>query len=105
MHDDERRRNERREIAHTVHIVTGLGAALKCRMADVSETGARIAVSDPKAAPQEFLIELDKGLMRWCRVMWRSQHEIGIKFIHAPHSLETKKAKAPTAKKTKAAPE
>lgn len=103
MNKGEKRRNTRRTILHTVHLVTGLGPPLKCRMEDVSKSGARIAVSDPKMAPQEFLILLNKGLLRWCEVMWRSEHEIGIKFIRTPHSLTIKKVKASREKKAKAA--
>jgi hypothetical protein len=105
MDKDEKRQNARRAISHTVHLVTGLGPPLKCRMEDVSKSGARIAVSDPRMAPQKFLILLNKGLLRWCEVMWRSEHEIGIKFIRTPHSLKTRKAKASRAKKANSASE
>jgi hypothetical protein len=61
---------------------------LECKMLDVSKFGARIRVSDPRSTPQEFLILLDRGLTRWCQVMWRSDTEIGIKFVEPPKSLK-----------------
>lgn len=70
-------------------MATGLSPPLKCQMLDVSEFGARIRVGDPKAAPQEFLILLDKGLARWCQVVWRSDIEIGIKFVEPPETVKS----------------
>jgi hypothetical protein len=90
----EKRQNVRRKIAHDVFMETGLGPPLKCSMLDVSEFGARIKAEVPSAAPQEFLIHLHDGLTRWCRVMWRSDTEIGIKFIQPPQSLKAKSAAA-----------
>jgi hypothetical protein len=94
MDKDDKRQSARRAIAHTVYMATGLGPPLKCRMKDVSEFGARITVSDPRSAPQEFLILLNDDLLRWCQVMWRPENEIGIKFVQTPRSLTKKKAKA-----------
>ena len=87
MDNNDLRRNVRRSISRIVHIATGNGPPVECRMSDVSETGARIAVAFPQSAPQEFLILLHLDLPRWCRVIWRSEHEIGIHFIDAPKSL------------------
>ncbi len=58
-------------------------------MSDVSESGARMSFVYPEAAPQEFLLLLSVDLLRWCRVMWRSQREIGVAFIDPPKSLTT----------------
>jgi hypothetical protein len=90
----EKRQSERRSIERVVHMSTGLGPPLKCSMKDLSEFGARIEIGDPKASPQEFEIVLKLGLTRWCRVMWRSEDEIGIKFIPAPPSLNMIRRKA-----------
>jgi hypothetical protein len=87
MSDRDRRHHARRAVRHLAHIATGLGLPLECQVNDVSETGARIAASFPKAAPQEFLLLLKVDLLRWCRVIWRSDHEIGVEFVEPPHSL------------------
>jgi hypothetical protein len=69
---------------------TGLGPSLECELKDISQTGGRLGFNDPKCAPQEFLIRLNDGVVRWCQVMWRSKTEIGIRFIKTPKSFETK---------------
>ena len=91
MEKTDKRQNARRAITHMVFMATGVGPPLKCQMLDVSELGARIRVGDPKTAPQEFMIILDKGLARWCQVRWRSDTEIGIKFVEPPKSLKANK--------------
>ena len=90
MEETEKRQTARRAITHTIFVATGLGPPLKCQMLDVSEYGARLRMGDPRTAPQEFLVLLDKGLTRWCQVMWRSDSEVGIKFVEPPQSLKTK---------------
>ena len=87
MADSDHRQRQRRPIGHVAHLATGLGPPLKCSMIDISETGARIAVDDPKMSPQEFLLLINKDLARWCQVVWRSEHELGLTFIHPPKSL------------------
>ena len=91
MSDEDRRQHVRRAITRTVHMATGLGPPLKCSIKDVSEAGARMVVFDPRASPQEFLLLLNAGLSRWCRVTWRSDEEIGIQFIPPPVSFKTQK--------------
>lgn len=87
METVEKRQKPRRPISRIAHIATGLGPPLQCQMSDVSEAGARIAVLYPKSAPQEFLLLLSTDLLRWCRVIWRSEQEIGVSFIDPPKSL------------------
>ena len=86
----DKRGTPRREIARTVHMGTGLGPSLECELKDISQTGARLTFIDPNCAPQEFLVRLNDGVLRWCQVMWRSQTEIGIRFIKTPKSFGTK---------------
>lgn len=93
MDKSDKRGAQRLPIDHTVFMATGAGVPLKCRMTDISLTGARITLSDPKMAPQEFLILFDNGLTRWCQVIWRSKSEIGTKFVSPPKSLKKRPAK------------
>ena len=86
----DKRGRPRREIARKVHMGTGLGPSLECELRDISQTGARLVFNDPNCAPQEFLIRLNDGVLRWCQVMWRSKTEIGIRFIKTPKSFLTK---------------
>jgi hypothetical protein len=85
----EKRQTTRRPITHAVFMATGLGPPLKCQMLDVSELGARLRVGDPKAAPDMFLLILDRGLARWCQVAWRSDIEIGIQFVEPPETVKS----------------
>ena len=84
----EKRQSERRPITRTIYLATGVSAPLQCQMLDVSQTGARIRVGDPRTAPQEFLVQIGVGLTRWCQVIWRSDTELGIKFVEPPASLK-----------------
>ncbi len=87
MDNPEKRQSTRRPIVHSIFMATGVCPPVKCQMLDVSESGTRIRVGDPRLAPQEFLILLGKGLTRWCQVVWRSETEIGVKFIEPPESV------------------
>lgn len=87
---NDKRGSPRREVSRIVQMGTGLGPSLECELKDLSETGARLKFHDPKCAPQEFLIRLESGLLKWCQVIWRSKAEIGVKFIKTPKSFEIK---------------
>jgi hypothetical protein len=89
MDDNDKRRDPRRPISRVAHIATGLGPPLECHMSDISGSGTRIEVDYPKSTPQEFLLLLNNDLLRWCRVVWRSDTEVGITFIDPPKSLTT----------------
>ncbi len=87
---NDQRGSPRREITRTVHMGTGLSPSIECELKDVSQTGGRLRFIDPNCAPQEFLIRLNDGVMRWCQVMWRSKTEIGVRFIKTPKSFGMK---------------
>jgi hypothetical protein len=87
---NDKRESPRAKITRTVYMGTGLGPSLACELKDLSATGARLRFNDPKCAPQEFLIRLDQGVLRWCQVVWRSKAEIGIRFIRTPRSFAAK---------------
>lgn len=87
MDSTDRRHRARRVINHIAHVATGLGPPLECHVSNVSETGARIVAEYPHVAPQEFLLMLNMDLHRWCRVVWRSEREIGVMFITTPQSV------------------
>jgi hypothetical protein len=101
MDINDKRQKARQAITHIVYMATGLGPPLKCEMKDVSELGARIVVSDARSSPQEFLVLLKDDLVQWCQVMWRSEREMGIKFVRPPKSLRAKKAKEKAKTKAK----
>lgn len=55
-----------------------------CRITDVSDTGARLLVSD-MAVPDHFMLYLptERRERRPCRVVWRLGYEIGAEFNDA----------------------
>jgi len=56
---------------------------LECRIEDMSDTGARIAIpSSIKALPQEFTLWLDKNgkVQRECEIVWRNAGYVGARF-------------------------
>jgi hypothetical protein len=60
--------------------------AMDCMIRDLSEDGARIALSDTVALPE--VIELDipqRELRRRARVVWRRKGEVGLCFSQADH--------------------
>ena len=57
-----------------------------CTIWDVSEVGVRITIDTPLSVPREFTLVLSKDgkVRRQCRVIWRSQEQIGACFLTAP---------------------
>jgi hypothetical protein len=53
-------------------------------LCDISRSGARLTVDDPSALPDEFMLALNTELHRWCRVVWRNDHEVGVIYMAAP---------------------
>jgi len=61
-------------------------APLDCTVWDVSEAGVRITIDTPRRVPQEFFLVLSKDgkVRRRCRVVWRSNEQVGACFLSAP---------------------
>ena len=82
----DRRASPRQALGRDVLICSDGGKALgACHLCDVSASGARLAMTQRVMAklPEEFILVLAKQakVHRWCRVVWRSQDEIGVRFI------------------------
>jgi hypothetical protein len=58
------------------------GNNLPCSMSDVSHTGARIDVDAGDEVPDRFVLLLSESGQprRLCRVVWRSETQIGVHF-------------------------
>lgn len=54
-----------------------------CSIADFSGNGARISIDTPHEMPQRFILLLTAtgSVRRVCRVVWRSDKEVGVSFI------------------------
>jgi len=51
----------------------------KCIVKDISEHGAKITYSAVEELPNEFLLTMGMNRQH-CRVMWRHQNEVGVRF-------------------------
>jgi hypothetical protein len=78
---EEHRKYLRRDINHTALI------KFPCTVLDVSRSGARLSIDDPNALPNEFILELKTDLIRWCRVVWRRNKEVGVEYILRPTQM------------------
>jgi len=58
-----------------------------CMICDVSQQGARIAVVRQIDIPDEFRLMLGGGgAHRRCRVVWRSEQQVGVAFLTEPQN-------------------
>jgi hypothetical protein len=79
---DERRNSTRHQVE--VRSMIELKTPVPCTLADVSNTGARVQVRDPSKLPEQFILNMNHEVRRWCRVQWRTQDEVGVVFIDPP---------------------
>jgi hypothetical protein len=85
----ENRKTRRRVVAHPAAVIDRDGSVFcQCTMKDVSATGAKLEVvkteaPDQPILPDEFTLLLSKSgnVRRQCRISWRSENAIGVKFI------------------------
>lgn len=81
--------SEKRERARTTVRRAGWTARTKgeqlreCLVWDESPSGARLIVDNPQEFPESFYIylTLDFSSRRHCRVVWRSDREVGVQYV------------------------
>jgi hypothetical protein len=75
------KRTPRRNAASI--LLDGGGTPIPCVLWDISEGGARIAAPRVNALPDVFglLVGKDPRARRFCRVVWRREGQLGIRFI------------------------
>jgi hypothetical protein len=75
----DRRRSERHDVQYLAQIDAGSGASPRsCIISDLSNGGARLTVSPQGEVPEEFTLLF----RRRCRVVRRSDGQIGVQFVH-----------------------
>jgi hypothetical protein len=82
----ERRQNFRVEWNSAGEIELGDGGpALLCIVANLSNGGAKIGGVIAATLPDEFMLSLVPGVepARKCRVTWRADNELGVRFAEA----------------------
>jgi hypothetical protein len=93
MQSAEKRKNLRRPITYPAFIDYGDGLPARiCTLCDVSQQGAQLAVADPADVPEDFVLALsaDGAARRRCRVVWRTENQIGVEFIKEPPNGDTR---------------
>ena len=79
----ELRRAARRTVSYPARIDSGNGASYACTLADISQTGARLNIAQGSELPAEFTLVLG-GAQRKCRMVWRNDKQIGVRFLPTP---------------------
>ena len=78
----EKRKTRRQSLRHTAWLAFGPGELHGCRLSDISQAGARIDVDEDMSLPDHFMLFLSNNgaARRACRVVWRNEQQIGVKF-------------------------
>jgi len=77
----ELRKSPRRNVRYPAKIDVGDGsAAHACNLSDISATGARLTAAAAQELPDEFTLQLG-AVRRKCRVVWRSDNQLGVQFL------------------------
>lgn len=81
-------RKEPRAVVHRpgwIALAKGM-KLLECTVWDESENGARLVFHGAAQIPDEFYLylSLDFTSRRHCRVAWRSDKQVGVKFLREP---------------------
>jgi hypothetical protein len=91
---NEKRASARRMVNWRALLVRADGKpSRECKLLDISETGARIALQDTSNLPELFTIEFTASgtPKRICRLVWTSETDIGVAFeskTPAPRMLQ-----------------
>lgn len=75
------RRNSRRQRVLLAALIVELESetAIRCRVENVSETGARLRLPDPRFLPATFwLIAVTAGLAYRAKTVWRNGERLGV---------------------------
>ncbi len=83
----EQRRSLRRKLGVAAKIDCGGGLPPQgCILSDISATGAKIVAITALDLPEEFdlLLAGERGPRRRSHVVWRSENQVGVRFLVAP---------------------
>jgi len=83
----EERESPRRHLQCAAWVDLGWAVPQReCILSDVSDRGARLTIAAPNDLPEEFtlLFAADGSRQRHCRVVWRSDAQIGVEFLGHP---------------------
>jgi len=79
----ELRKSVRRRFSQNAMLYSVTGTAVgNCIVRDISDGGAKLRVAAAADAPDELVLVLSRSgtIRRKCRVVWRSEHDLGVAF-------------------------
>ena len=79
-----KQRDQRRELQIDAIIVDMAGGVIgPCKMANVSVGGAKLILLGSVEPPNKFdiLLTADGTVRRHCEIVWRSERDIGVRFV------------------------
>jgi len=94
---DNQRKARWKQLHYPASIAFDDGSPLqRCSIADISVIGATLAIESGAAIPKEFTLVLagETGPRRRCRLVWRTDLEIGVQFIKSPEDKRERGSKA-----------
>ncbi len=78
---EERRREPRLRTLKAGTICFNRGAAIDCRVRNMSPLGACLEVASQVGIPAEFVLVIDHDRLRQpCQVIWRNSTKLGVEF-------------------------
>ena len=83
---EERREHQRVEWITSGSIVTKNGRSERpCTVYNLSNGGAKLSGIMAEALPNAFILRVSPqdGVVKKCRVIWRTKHEVGIEFLES----------------------
>ena len=74
----------RRQILKSGLIAFNRAGGISCTVRNLSDRGANLEVESPVGIPDDFTLSIEADhVLRQCRVIWRTNHRIGVRF--SPH--------------------
>jgi hypothetical protein len=81
MTTQNRRQTKRRRVLKGARIlIPSLGISVDCAVRDISNAGAGLIMTSPIAISDSFELALYDGIIKPCRVVWRTASRIGVSF-------------------------
>ncbi|HEX4407372.1 MAG TPA: PilZ domain-containing protein [Xanthobacteraceae bacterium] len=82
----ELRQNKRQNLRYAATLLIDQdGTTQPCRVADISETGARLITDESTELPEQFILVLTPmgEVRRVCRLIWRDGKRLGVRFVNS----------------------
>lgn len=85
--EEDKRSAPRHRVLKAAAISFG-GGAISCTVRNISTSGASLEVASPIGIPDSIVLELEGGGRR-CRVIWRKERRIGVRFVDRKDNAAT----------------